>query len=99
MMAMTTYRYDLGGDPDICFVQCAKRPSELVFRRPLEHMASRVPTIKLHYVVGEDDPYGAWTGYRGSFNQLMLGLMAPTTWSARSTAAARSRSCSRSATC
>ena len=77
MMSMTTYRYDLGGDPDICFVQCAKRPSELVFRRSLEHMASRVPTINLHYVVGEDDPYGAWTGYRGSFNQLMLGLMAP----------------------
>ena len=77
MMAMTTYRYDLGGDPDICFVQCAKRPSELVFRRSLEHMACRVPTINLHYVVKEDDPYGAWTGYRGSFNQLMLGLMAP----------------------
>lgn len=77
MMAMTTYRYDLGGDPDICFVQCAKRPSELVFRRQLESMASRVPTINLHYVVAGDDPHGAWTGYRGAFNQLMLGLMAP----------------------
>jgi stachydrine N-demethylase, reductase component len=77
MMSMTTYRYDVGGDPDICFVQCAKRPSELVFRRQLEHMASRVPTINLHYVVTQDDPYGAWTGYRGTFNQLMLGLMAP----------------------
>ena len=77
MMSMTTYRWDLGGQPDICFVQCAKRPSELVFRRHLEHMASRVPSIKLHYVVNEDDPHGAWTGYRGTFNQLMLGLMAP----------------------
>jgi len=76
-MSITTYRWDLGGQPDICFVQCAKRPSELVFRRRLEHMASRVPSIKLHYVVGEDDPYQAWTGYRGTFNQLMLGLMAP----------------------
>ena len=46
MMSIATYRYDLGGDPDICFVQCAKRPSELVFRRSLEHMASRVPTIR-----------------------------------------------------
>ena len=45
MMSMTTYRWDLGGQPDICFVQCAKRPSELVFRRHLEHMASRVPSI------------------------------------------------------
>ena len=77
MMSITTYRWDLGGQPDICFVQCAKRPSELVFRRRLEHMASRVPSIKLHYVVEQDDPYQAWTGYRGTFNQLMLGLMAP----------------------
>ena len=77
MMAITTYRWDIGGKPDICFVQCARRPSELVFRRHLEHMASRVPSIKLHYVVGEDDPHGAWSGYRGQFNQLMLGLMAP----------------------
>jgi ferredoxin-NADP reductase len=77
MMSMITYRYDLGGDPDICFVQCARRPSELVFRRQLEAMARRVPTIKLHYVVTEDDRYDTWTGYRGSFNQLMLGLMAP----------------------
>jgi ferredoxin-NADP reductase len=77
MMSMATYRYDLGGDPDVCFVQCARRPSELVFRRQLEAMARRVPTIKLHYVVTQDDPYDAWTGYRGNFNQLMLGLMAP----------------------
>ena len=77
MISMTTYRWDLGGDPDICLVQCARRPSELVFRRRLEQMASRVPSIKLHYVVEEDDPYNAWTGYRGTFNQLMLGLMAP----------------------
>ncbi|TPE46707.1 hybrid-cluster NAD(P)-dependent oxidoreductase [Amaricoccus solimangrovi] len=77
MMSITTYRWDLGGAPDICFVQCARRPSELVFRRHLEHMASRVPSIQLHYVVREDDPHGAWSGYRGQFNQLMLGLMAP----------------------
>jgi ferredoxin len=40
-------------------------------------MATRVNGIKLHFVVREDDPYQAWTGYRGRFNQLMLGLMAP----------------------
>lgn len=77
MMSITTYRFDLGGEPDICFVQCAKRPSQLVFRRQLEAMARRVASIKVHYVVNEDDPYDAWTGYRGTFNQLMLGLMAP----------------------
>ena len=77
MLSITTYRFDLGGEPDICFVQCAKRPSQLIFRRQLEAMARRMPSIKLHYVVTQDDPYDAWTGYRGTFNQLMLGLMAP----------------------
>ena len=37
-------------------------------------MASRVPTIKLHFIVEQDDPYDVWTGYRGRLNQIMLGL-------------------------
>jgi len=39
-------------------------------------MASRVPSIKLHFIVEEEDLYDAWTGYRGRLNQLMLGLIA-----------------------
>lgn len=77
MMSMTSYLFDHGVAPDVCLINCARRPSELIFRRRLEHMATRVPGIKLHYVVSEDDAYDAWTGYRGHFNQLMLGLMAP----------------------
>lgn len=77
MMAMLGWLYDGGDNPDACFIQCARRPSELIFRRKLEHMAARVPGIKLHFVVGAEDPYEVWTGYRGRFNQLMLGLMAP----------------------
>ncbi|PRD45347.1 hybrid-cluster NAD(P)-dependent oxidoreductase [Phyllobacterium phragmitis] len=76
MMSMTTYLYDSGRDPDIIFVNCARRPSEIIFRERLEHMASRVTGIDLKWVVGETDSYKPWTGYRGIFNQLMLGLMA-----------------------
>lgn len=77
MMSMLAYLFDRGEEPDISFINCARRPSELIFRRRLEHMASRVPGIKLHFVVNEPDLYDVWTGYRGRFNQLMLGLMAP----------------------
>lgn len=77
MMSMLGWLYDGGDDPDACFIQCARRPSELIFRRNLEHMAMRVQGIKLHFVVAEEDPYEVWSGYRGRFNQLMLGLMAP----------------------
>ncbi|MGB8623925.1 MAG: hybrid-cluster NAD(P)-dependent oxidoreductase [Paracoccaceae bacterium] len=77
MMAMTAFLFDRGETPDVSFITCARRPSDIIFRKRLEHMATRLPGLKLHYVVGEDDPYDVWTGYRGRFNQLMLGLMAP----------------------
>jgi stachydrine N-demethylase, reductase component len=77
MVSMTTYLYDSGIDPDIVFVNCARRPSEIILRQNMEHMASRVTGIDLKWVVEQTDPYRPWTGYRGMFNQLMLGLMAP----------------------
>ena len=77
MMSMTTHMYDAGRDPDIVFVNCARRPSEIVFRERLEHMASRITGIELAWVVEGTDRYQPWTGFRGTFNQLILGLAAP----------------------
>ncbi|KAA2314718.1 hybrid-cluster NAD(P)-dependent oxidoreductase [Pseudooceanicola sediminis] len=75
MMSMASTLFERGEDPDICFVQCARRPADLIFRRRLEYMAGRVTGLQLHFMVKQADPYDAWTGYRGQFNQLMLGLM------------------------
>jgi ferredoxin-NADP reductase len=77
MMSMTTCMYDEGQDLDVVFINCAKRPSEIIIRQRLEQRASRVPGIDLKFVVEEPDRYSPWTGYQGQFNQLMLGLMAP----------------------
>jgi len=77
MMSMTTCMWDEGRDLDIVFINCAKRPSEIIFRQRLEHMACRTPGLDLKFVVEEPDPYRPWTGYQGQLNQLMLGLMAP----------------------
>lgn len=77
MMSMTTCMWDEGQDLDVVFINCAKRPSEIIFRERLEHMASRTPGLDLKFVVEEPDRYRPWTGYQGQFNQLMLGLMAP----------------------
>ena len=46
MSSMTSYLFDRAEDPDICFIACARRPSELIFRRKLEYNASRSPNIK-----------------------------------------------------
>ncbi|GGB42413.1 hybrid-cluster NAD(P)-dependent oxidoreductase [Roseibium aquae] len=77
MMSMVTYMFDQGSEPDVVLINCAKRPSEIIFRDRLEHMASRVPGIDLKFVVGTNDRFKVWTGYQGRLNQVMLGLMAP----------------------
>lgn len=77
MMSMTTEIYDKGRSCDIVFVNCARKPSEIIFRERLEHIASRSEGIELRWVVAEKDKYRPWTGYQGQFNQLMLGLIAP----------------------
>ena len=75
-LSMTNYLYDGGLDQDIVLINCVRRPAEIICRRRLELMASRVPSIKLHFIVEQEDPYDVWTGYRGRLNQLMLGLIA-----------------------
>ncbi|AUH32668.1 hybrid-cluster NAD(P)-dependent oxidoreductase [Paracoccus tegillarcae] len=76
LLAMTTYLYDRGTDVDVAFVHCAQRPQDIIARQRLEQMASRVPSIRLFFIVEQDDPYRVWTGLRGRLNQLMIGLIA-----------------------
>jgi ferredoxin-NADP reductase len=75
-LSMTSYLYDRGLGTDVVLISCARRPAEIICRRRLELMVTRVPSIKLHFIVEQEDPYEVWTGYRGRLNQLMLGLIA-----------------------
>lgn len=77
LMSMTRWLYDDGRAPDITFLHCARRPSEIIFRSELERMSSRVPEIKLAWIVEEADRYAPWTGYLGRLNQLMFALICP----------------------
>lgn len=76
MVAMTTWMYDSGREPDIVFINCARRPSEIILRDRMELMASRIVGLDVKWVVEGPDPFQPWTGYQGRFNQIMLGLMA-----------------------
>ena len=55
MVSMTTYMYDAGREPDIVFINCARLPSEIIFRQRMEMMASRLPGIELAWVVDKVD--------------------------------------------
>ena len=77
MMSMVRWLHDLRSRADAVLVNCAKRPSDLIFRGELEQISARCPGIRLAWVVGEPDPGAAWTGYRGRLSAPMLSLTAP----------------------
>lgn len=77
MLSMVRWLYDYGRHTDVVLVQCAHTPSDLIARRELETMSARLPDIKLAWVCKQADKHGAWTGYTGRLNQLMLELIAP----------------------
>jgi ferredoxin-NADP reductase len=77
VMSMTRTLYDLGSDADVLFVHSARTPSDIIFRRELEMMASTVPTVRVVPVCERDAPREPWSGLRGFLNVEMLRLLAP----------------------
>ena len=66
MMAITTYRWDLAASPTSASSAARGGRANSSSGRRLEHMASRVPSIKLHFVVEQDDPHDAGRATAGS---------------------------------
>ncbi len=77
MMSMTRWLYDYGGNMDINFISCIASPDDILYQSELERMAGRSRDIQLSWVCENDNELNTWTGYRGRFNKLILGLAAP----------------------
>ncbi len=77
MMSMTRWLYDYGGNMDINFISCIASPDDMLYQSELERMAGRSRDIQLSWVCENDNELNTWTGYRGRFNKLILGLAAP----------------------
>ncbi len=77
MMSMTRWLFDFGIHTDVTFIHSAQTPADIVFRAELEAISARLPEFKVAFVCERPNPYGAWTGYSGRLNQLMLELSCP----------------------
>jgi ferredoxin-NADP reductase len=77
LMSMTRTLYDLGSDSDVLFVHSARTPSDIIFRRELDVMASTAPTIRVAHVCERDSPREPWVGLRGFLSGEMLRVLAP----------------------
>jgi glycine betaine catabolism B len=77
VMSMTRTLYDLGSDADVVFVHSARTPSDIIFRRELDMIASTVPTVHIFHVCERDSPREPWGGLRGFLSEGVLRLLAP----------------------
>ncbi|GAA2866423.1 hybrid-cluster NAD(P)-dependent oxidoreductase [Pseudonocardia halophobica] len=77
VMSMTRTLYDLGSDADVVFVHSARTPSDIIFRRELETIASTAPTVRVVPVCERDTPGEPWGGLRGFLGVEMLHLLVP----------------------
>lgn len=78
LMSMTRWFFDTNAAVDLDFVHCARTPRDIIFRRELDHIFSRLPEFRLHIVCERDSELNqSWAGYRGFLSEAMLELMAP----------------------
>jgi glycine betaine catabolism B len=77
MMSMTRWMHDCAPQSDINFVTCARRPSDIIFRRELEYLTSCMPNLKLAFLIKEHEMGQVWTGIRGRFEEARLPLLSP----------------------
>lgn len=76
LMSMLRAADDLAAGSDIVFINVARRPEDLVFRRELDAIAARNRDVRLaHVVTGEGaEP---WAGFRGRIDRTTLLAIAP----------------------
>ncbi|MEJ1161229.1 2Fe-2S iron-sulfur cluster-binding protein [Prosthecomicrobium sp. N25] len=76
LMSMLRAEDDLATGADVVFLNAARRPEDLVFRRELETIAARNRSVRLaHVVTGQGrEP---WAGFHGRIDRALLAAVAP----------------------
>jgi glycine betaine catabolism B len=77
MMSMTRWMQDCEPQTDVSFVSCARRPSDIIFRKELEYLTSCMPNLKLSFLIKEHEMGQLWTGIRGRLEAPKLSLLSP----------------------
>ena len=60
----------------ISFINCARGPSEIIFRSELEYLARFMPNLSLGFIVEERGQMELWSGLRGRIDKAKIGLLA-----------------------
>ena len=77
MMSMTRFLYDTQPDSDVVFLNCARSPDEIIFRKELELLASRMDNLRLQLVVERSIARNVWSGVHGRISHSVIDISAP----------------------
>ncbi|RWF18304.1 FAD-binding oxidoreductase, partial [Mesorhizobium sp.] len=77
MMSMLRWLNDCAPWTDVGFVNCARRPEEIIFRKELELLGSRMPGLSLGFMIEERSSREGWFGHMGRIDAIRLPLLAP----------------------
>lgn len=77
MMAMTRYMSDVAPLSDIAFINCARSPSDIIFRSELEYLARFMPNLSLGLIVEGTAQTELWSGLKGRIDRAKIALLCP----------------------
>ncbi|MGB3389703.1 MAG: hybrid-cluster NAD(P)-dependent oxidoreductase [Pseudaminobacter sp.] len=77
MMSMLRWLNDFAPQTDVAFVNCARRPEEIIFRKELELLGSRMPGLSLGFMIEERSSRESWFGHMGRLDAVRLPLLSP----------------------
>lgn len=77
LMSMARWLFDTASDADVVFAHSARTPRDVIFRRELDHMDSRVDNFSIHFIVERLAIGQTWHGYRGFLDEQKMELIAP----------------------
>ena len=77
MMSMLRWLNDFSPQTDISFVNCARRPEEIIFRKELELLGTRMPGLSLGFMIEERSSRESWFGHMGRIDAVRLPMLSP----------------------
>ena len=77
MMSMLRWLNDVAPQTDVAFINCARRPDEIIFRTELDLLGAYMPGLSLGYVVEQRSSRENWFGHMGRIDAARLPLLAP----------------------
>jgi ferredoxin-NADP reductase len=77
MMSMLRWLNDFTPQTDIAFVNCARRPEEIIFRKELELLGMRMPGLSLGFMIEERSSRESWFGHMGRIDAVRLPMLSP----------------------